>query len=670
MARHRPLLLHAAALLAAVPLSAAVSTGVAQAAPQDALAPPRGLLGPGAGDAVGGGPGDRNESLIANSSTWTRWWVFNRDPYLARIRSPLSLPVSPAELGGPPLPVNPARPGDKVVHLEVVPTILERLRKTRDLDILSASLLALGKIGEAPPDLAKANGLPSYADVILERFSESNLFVRSHAVLALGLLEDPAHAPLLASIARDEKAGRKAVRGRRLDRRVRANAIYGLAHLGTTSSRRVERAVVVHHLLALADEEREDHDLLAAAVLGLGWNPLPFTGAAGEDAPLQGRDRQLALLHELFDDPRTDQRARTQIPVAIARLVVAPVTGLDADEVSDNLRRQEEQRVRAVRRLTEAIADRGGEKSAFVREGCVQALGLLVKDDAREPDRSAIDGLVRIADEGQDLEGGLSIVALARVVGRGIVKRGPRAAELRSKIGRIAAEGRPTRRPWALLATGIAEDRALAGGGAPALGTRALVELRLTEAPAPQERAAAAIGLGLSGAVDTAAKISERLRNGDFYVRGLRALSLAFLDAREYIPVLEIIVMERIYRPYLLRDVATALALFGAPGLADLLVNKLAFARFMPDRVAALSAMAWCDDPKAIDALTFMVVEKRMGSRSIDDTSRAFAITALGTLCGRSALPWNTRLALDVTWSAAPPTLTDPRVGGGVLDLL
>ncbi|MGB0331132.1 MAG: hypothetical protein ACPGPE_04880, partial [Planctomycetota bacterium] len=77
-----------------------------------------------------------------------------------------------------------------------------------------------------------------------------------------------------------------------------------------------------------------------------------------------------------------------------------------------------------------------------------------------------------------------------------------------------------------------------------------------------------------------------------------------------------------------------------------------------------------CTDPAAADALLFVLTERRLSSKPIDDTSRAFAASALGNLCARDPLPWNTRLALDVVWNAAPPSLTDARNGGGVLDVL
>ena len=89
----------------------------------------------------------------------------------------------------------------------------------------------------------------------------------------------------------------------------------------------------------------------------------------------------------------------------------------------------------------------------------------------------------------------------------------------------------------------------------------------------------------------------------------------------------------------------------------------------MPERIAALQGLAWCNDLRAVPTLLRVLREEHIGKRSIDDTSRAFAAAALGALCSRHSLPWNAHLALDITWNEAPPSLTSPRKGGGVLDL-
>ena len=116
------------------------------------------------------------------------------------------------------------------------------------------------------------------------------------------------------------------------------------------------------------------------------------------------------------------------------------------------------------------------------------------------------------------------------------------------------------------------------------------------------------------------------------------------------------------------REASISLALLHADSLVGLLWGNFTQAELMPERIAALQGLAWCNDLRAVPNLLY-VLRKPIGMRSIDDTSRAFAAAALGALCSRRSLPWNAHLALDITWNDAPPSLTSPRNGGGVLDL-
>jgi len=107
----------------------------------------------------------------------------------------------------------------------------------------------------------------------------------------------------------------------------------------------------------------------------------------------------------------------------------------------------------------------------------------------------------------------------------------------------------------------------------------------------------------------------------------------------------------------------------GAEGLAQLLVGKLVSARFMPEKAAALQAMAWVAEPGALDALLAVLKRRRIGGSRVDDTSRAFAIAALGAIGSQRPVPFNAAWAQDIVWNAAPPSLHEAENGGGVLDL-
>ena len=640
------------------------------AAAQGQLSPPRGTIGPATGDAATGGPGDRAALQGAGSASWTRWWAFNRDAIFGSVRGVGATELAPRALDGAPggvLP-NPSRPADALVYGESVPAILRALEHERDLDIRAASLIALGKIGAPPRGLAEAEDLGDLGEILRARLEDSHELIQGLAVLALGILGDAQEAPLLASIAREERDGQKATGGRSIDNRMRAFATFALADIGHRSFREAERTFVSGVLIDLLAEESKDADIATAAAIGLGLNPLPVEAMPkGDDddkneRSVRGRLRQVEALLAALDDSRFDRRAKAQVPVALARLVIWPPDS-DQDEIL------EAQRTRVVETLVETLAK---AKDFGLREGAIQGLGLATSFEGPGADRAARSALIKLATEkssGQERERGLVYVALARIAARGPAKEVEFTRDVRSLLGERTQSGSPNLRGWAYLALGLLGYERRTIGADPALGTEALLADGLESASSPEERAAAALALGLRGAVAHRKAIEERLDEGDFRIRGLHATALAVMPAPQSVPKLAEIASDRLYRPYLLRDVATAMALLDAPGLVNILVGRLVMARFIPERLAALVALAWSEDPAAFPALMAYTTEKRIARRRVDDTTRAFAIAAIGSLAARESLPWNAKFAADIVWSIAPATVTDDRDGGGLVDV-
>lgn len=640
----------------------------AQAVAQDPLSPPRGFFGPGPGGASEGGPGDTGGRAVTDSASWTRWWAFNREPYLLEARGIDRSALHPAPLEpGWSAPVSPWRPGDAALHGDGVPEILSRLARTRDLDVQRAAVMALAKIGPPPRGFVMADGVGTPLEAIEEHLSARNEAVQNVAVLSLGVHGGMAVTPLLASIALDEKPGRTALgRTGRIDRRTRAFAAHGLGMAGHATPRAVERRFVAKRLLELLAEEPDEAELAAAAVIGLGQCPTPF--APPEKEVLVHRRMVFDVLAAFLDDDRSDLRARAQAPVALARQCLWPAQGTAGSIAARGALRR-----LAIDRLTPLIGARA-RTHALVREGACQALGLLVgheHGDARLAGRDveAVAALTRTALEGQEREAGLSMIALARIAGRGPLPADALTIELRTQLGTWAADAQPGRRPWALLGLGVLLHERARSGAAPALGSLALLEGRLHEASSPEERAAAAVALGLAGHAEAEEALVDGLDEGDFRIRGLHALALALLPAPGAIQDMRAIVSSGLYRPYLVRDVATALGVLGCDGLGQLLAGKLVTARFMPEKVASLQALAWVTDPGALETLVSVLRQKRIRGRRVDDTSRAFAIAAMGALGSRRPLPFNAAWAQEIVWNAAPPSLHEAESGGGVLDV-
>lgn len=641
---------------------------LAPASAQDPLSPPRGFFGPGPGDASEGGPGDSGGPTVTDSASWTRWWAFNREAYLLAARGVDPSALQPAPLdpkGG--APASPWRPDEGPLYGDAVPEILSRLRRTRDLDIQRAAVMALAKIGPPPKGLELPESAGSPLEAIMERLGARNEAVQNVAVLSLGVHGGLAATPLLASIALDEKPGRTALgRTVRIDRRTRAFAAHALGMAGHATPHPVERRFVARRLLELLAGEADDTDLAAAAVIGLGQCPVPF--APPEKEVFVHRRAVFDALASFLEGKRSDLRARAQAPVALARQSLLPAQG-----TAESIAARGALRRLALDRLTPLIGSRA-RTHPLVREGVCQALGLLAGHEPGNArlagrDLAAVEALQRMARDGQEREAGLSMIALARVAGRGPVPADSLTIELRTQLGTWAATARPSRRPWAALALGVLLQERARVGDAPSLGSLALLERRLQGASSPEEGAAAAIALGLAGGSEAIDALTERLDRGDFRIRGLHALALALLPAPEAVPGMRTIVSSGLYRPYLVRDVATALGILGAEGLAQLLVGKFVSARFMPEKVAALQAVAWVAEPGALDALLAVLKRKRIGGSRVDDTSRAFAIAAIGALGSQRPFPFNAAWAQDIVWNAAPPSLHEAENGGGVLDL-
>lgn len=673
------------ALLAAFPVSvvaieAAVDPGMLRSS-QDDLAPPRGFFGPGPGDAGSGGPGDRGDVLSTDSASWIRWWTFNRERLLLRdqLGDEAFAPVAlGARAGGPAPPAAFARPTDRIVYQEIVPSIIARLERTKDLDIKRASLLALAKIGTVPAAFRDPDLEPDVGARIEGFLKDRNQSVSDAAVIALGILGDARQVALLNSIATDDRTGRKAMgKTGALDRRSRAFAIYALGAIGRRQNMGLFRAMVAGHLKAIAEAERSDAHLATAAILCLGHCPLPPTTALAAVVPGGGagpaparkaewlRTDMVDCLESLHESRVTDNRARTFIPVAMARLALWPGDGGAAD-AKLLLGLQD----RVLDLLTKELGKRSsGAMGAIHREALIEAVGLLATcaDGKRHGLARAL--LAETMKSGQEREAGLAAIALARIAARGPIPAGDVTLGIRGELGTNCVEGKPSLRPWTLFALGLLEGERLARGAAPALGTQALLESRLGAASTPEERAAAAVSLGLSRNKDAAPVILKRTGEGDFRIRGLHAMALALMGQTDAVPAMREIIASGVYRPYLERDVATALALLGDVQLAGTLSSKLYSARFMPQKVAALQALAWCRDRGAIAPLLEVVNSARVGRSRVDDTTRAFAIAALGALAAKDQIPWNAPFAESIPWPAAPSSLTDPERGGGVLDL-
>jgi HEAT repeat protein len=624
--------------------------------------------GPQSGDGGGAPPDD---------GAWSRWWDFNREPYLElenAVATPDGAASPDAESflngGRNRARRNDLRPDAVLIHDRVVPALVAALAGQRDIDLITAVLLALAKIGERPADLEPAADAAQMklAAVIRPWLQHANEEVQETAALALGLLGDPGEAQLLAALASDEPEARRALGDTgRVPVRTRAFATYGLGLLGHASTRAAERRFVVHHLAQLLmSDEGARPDIATAAVLSLGLVPLedgplatldaqrldgPRAKLEPKDHPRVSASRQGTILFLLarLTDPRYSREVRALVPVALARLEVGANPSLKG-EIVDAL-------VPLVRGE--------GQVELQVRHGAVHALGLLGDDDEDQSDQRIRAALVHSASEGDRVARHVALVSLGRVAGRaGTGPRGAARIEVRARLSTLLVRGQSAQRPWAALALALLERGALAEGAPPSEGLRLSLRAQLNSPGSPSERGAILTALGLVGDQAAAPDVMRWLETGDYELRSQAAIALGMMRYEPAIPRLMAIVADATRQPGLLRDAATALAMLRHKPVVGLLVVHLAESRDLYVRASVARALAFVGDVTAVDPLLELLSGRRVG-----ESTRAFAAIALGVICDREPFPWNSKLAQDLGWFETPPTLHDPVRQKGVIDL-
>ncbi|MFT4542190.1 MAG: HEAT repeat protein [Planctomycetota bacterium] len=619
---------------------------------------PGGAIGPG-GAKAGGGPGAGSTAGAANTDTsaWSQWWGFNRERYMSlrsAVRSGTAATGSDEFYlghGTSSVSREGLMPSNAQIRNLVVPALMRAL-KSRDNDILTASLLALAKIGQD----AAGTGFDLSAS-IRAFLTHSNQEVHETAAVALGILANSSTAPDLAALLHDTEHGRKLVARAKVSTRTRAYAAYGLGLIGNRAESPSVRGYAVHHLAAVLETREEAAlDVGVAAVLSLGLIPLLDGELPGPESPpvRPGASRQaqvLFLLGKLADDgPKgLDSRVRAQIPVAVVRLARGA-----SPSVKTVIGKQ----------LVDALKPRTKLDKA-VSHGVVHALGLLGDNDEDPVDVAIRKRLFETASNGDRTSRHIALVALARCATRpGESLHGPGPELVRQfLLGRLKG-GSSLGRPWAALSLGLFEHGNQRHGYEPSNLIRTALRLRFQNSASPAEAGALAIALGLAGDRSATDSLVERLHGGDENVRGHAAAALGMMGAVSAIDDLRMVVSKSGYRPGVLRECAIALAMLGDKESVSALLNRIGSTSSLLEQIGVLSALGRVGDARSVDGLINVLNDERKS-----DLTRAFGAVALGVICAKESLPWNAKIAADIAWWETPATLIDPTSGKGILDL-
>ncbi|MHC4262714.1 MAG: HEAT repeat domain-containing protein [Planctomycetota bacterium] len=615
--------------------------------------------GTSSGPVTGGGPPP------VDLEYWSFWWEFNKDPFLnlqAAIDSGETVSGSSdffIGAGQADQAKDSLRPNEAMIRGVIVPALLESLDNESNPDIITGCLIALAKIGEKSGE----NGDNAFEERITGFLSDPSQEISETAAIALGILASDASIDMLEALVRDDKVGQDAVGSTEVDPRTRAFAGYGLGLLGAqTTDEDLKRRInsIIVELLPDADRMARQ-DLAAALVISMGLTPLE-AGAPKEEGdtsawdPATTRQGQIDYLLTYLGDEERNFISRAHAPTAAARLLA----GLD-----ESLGYKEKVAGAMMDLLDPRSKNRNLQDE--IKWSAALALGLVGDSDSDDIDAKIRETLTDDIDDQQRQGRLFGKIAMAKVAanrGNGTdVDEGRK--ELVDKLVADLLRGTGGDDHWSSIALGVYGFLLDEAGETPAASLGQALRSELEKSKSAQDIAALAVGNGLfqdKGSVeallDKLAKVSEPLEKG--YV----ALGLGLLEERSAIEPIAKVLEEATYKPDLLKQAAIALGLLGDKETTQTLIEMLDTANSLAAQASLAQALGFIGDARSVDPLVeFLLNDDRT------QTARGFAAVALGIVADKEPLPWNSKLAVDLNYRAAVPTLNTTD-GKGVLNIL
>jgi len=583
------------------------------------------------------------------------WWGFNSDPYLDLrqfVRS--GGPITAGDdifLGRGGLPrVLCLAPTEEAIAQRVGPALQRAIEAEFDDRVLCDAMLALAKLHPTYVPV----GDHSMNELFARYLDHSNHKVVDSAIVAQGLMADPACTFLLGSLACDDASGRKLVGRKEVPSSARALAALSLGLVGAHNDREDLRRYIVFHLVKILNGKKQaSPELFVACVSAMGLTPLADSRRKvreGADSPTASRQGQIAWLVELLKDEKRHEYVRAHVPCALGRLI----RGADDPEKEG-----------VALALLDLLRSRQKTKR-LVRYRIVEALGQIGDADEDGIDARILETLRRSVREGDNFERQLGLLGIALVSSRPGTGEGRSLAATgdgRSYLLEQHARGKSQLRPWAALALGLQGFHLREEGVKVDPATTRTLQQSLSIHSAAGT-GAWCLALGLRGDPRSAPMLLERLEEAkDDTVKSRTAIALGLLGAREAVPVLQDIIADSAYHPVLMRETAIALGLLGDKNVTTDLIDIMDKGDSAAIQSAAVMAISFVGDARVIDPLVLMLEDPEHS-----DLSRAFAAMALGIVCERSQLPWTALYSNSLNYAAATETLVSGR-GTGILNL-
>ena len=634
-------------------------------APATPGAPPPAPGATTAGPTTPGGPSGPDLTL------WDFWWGFNREPYLnlkSKIHSGETVTGSDDFFlghGQKDQAKDSLRPSQEVIRNTVVPALKNALANERANDILDSSLIALAKIGDvAGTDESEFEG------IIKEFLKDGNQGVAETAAVALGILANDKSFEILFQLATDDPTARRFIGKTEIPVRTRAYACYGLGLLAYRTSNNELRQDIAETLVDLLTSPHfSRRDIKVAAMTALGLTPLesnPDAALEGEEEKgsnrkhVLSRERQIDFLLDYYDP--ANERAnggtrhwyvRAHAPTAMARLLPGAGPGY---------------KTKVANLLIESV-DRHSKETREVLMSSTLALGQIgtAEDDGRDGINNRIrEELVRIIKEGDSQSRRFAMISLGQSGGTpGEGENALAGAEVaRKELLRQLSKGKTMLKPWAGLAIGVMGRQLLDNNETMSESASSALRAAAAGCKRPAEIGAFLIGIGIRRDIEGMDICMEKM---DYFTtdesRGYCAVALGLIEDRSAIAPIQEIIRESKYKPDLLKQAAIALGLLGDKELVPDLIGMLETATGLATQAAISTALGAIGDSRSIDPLVEL-----LGNQSVTDSARGFAAAALGIVCDKEELPWNTKISANINYRANTETLTQG--GTGILDLL
>jgi len=548
-------------------------------------------------------------------------------------------------------PAQKARIPREAINARVFPALLEVIAAGGDVRLARETLTATAK--------ASGEGDQCGVRVSLHHHLEKNdqIEMKRAAALCLGVLgRDEAISLTLVPLLRDGEAGRALVGGAEpVDPGLRGFAAYGMALVGASTDSVRTRREAVRALAEVIDDREADDELRAAAILALGFVPLPIEGPpelepGAVDFDLSG---QIAFVLARYLDGGEATVVRSHAASTLGRLVAS-------------------ERYRLPFEVTQPVMDvlistlePERRQPHPVKESAILGLGLM-GHAGNEMAKDWVHYTLRKAFwTGGPLERRYSLIAMGQVAARpGVNSEEPYQATkpLRGILLHHMTKGRRDLRSWSAMGLGLLGYGLRQRGIEPDPEIDLAIRTAIVNNWKSDDLGAYAIAAGLRGDMEAVEPLLDRLRRArDPGAKAHVAVALGMLrDPRAIEPLREVLTGKRVH-PGLLAEAGLALGLIGDASEAPALIERLGTSEDPALRSALATALGALGDEASIRALTELLCDD-----SADPEVRTAAVIALGRLCDEAQVPWRTRLIRGTNYHACPETLTNPGRTGAV----